>query len=92
MFVTNYYQSSVIALFPKRSFCNTVCVCMVMQIKPVVGADVSSSRKKKTQKNLMGGGIPPPPNPPLYVRGLIDVTVTLTAEKPDGMFFLSCLR
>ena len=27
----------------------------------------------------MGGGIPPP-HPPPYVRGLIDVTVTLTAE------------
>ena len=69
MFVRNYYQSSVIALFPKRSFCNTVCVCMVMQIKPVVGADVSSSRKKKTQKNLMGGGIPPPPIPPCMSEG-----------------------
>ena len=44
MFVTNYYQSNVIALcctfvvilIPKHSFCNTVCVCMVMQIKLVV--------------------------------------------------------
>ena len=41
MFVTNYYQSNVIALcciilIPKHSFCNTVCACMVMQIKLVV--------------------------------------------------------
>ena len=40
MFVTNHYQSNVIALccnlIPKNSFCNTVCVCMVMQIKLVV--------------------------------------------------------
>ena len=40
MFVTNYCQSNVIArrcnLTPKHSFCNTVCVCMVMQIKLVV--------------------------------------------------------
>ena len=44
MFVTNYYQSNVIALcgnfvvilIPKHSFCNTVCVCIVMQIKLLV--------------------------------------------------------
>ena len=40
MFVTNYYQSNVIALCcnfdSKHSFCNTVCICMVMQIKLVV--------------------------------------------------------
>ena len=40
MFVTNYYQSNVIPcvaiLIPKHSFCNTVCPCMVMQIKLVV--------------------------------------------------------
>ena len=42
MFVTNYNQSNVIALpffvilIPKHSFCNTVCFCMVMQIKLVV--------------------------------------------------------
>ena len=42
MFVTNYYQSNVITqcvviFIPKHSFCNTVCICMVMQIKLVVG-------------------------------------------------------
>ena len=26
----------VVILIPKHSFCNTVCVCMVMQIKLVV--------------------------------------------------------
>ena len=41
MFVTNCYQSNVllpcvVILIPKHSFCNTVCVCMVMQIKLVV--------------------------------------------------------
>ena len=40
MFVTNYCQSNIIAcvvsLIPKHSFCNTICVCMVMQIKLVV--------------------------------------------------------
>ena len=43
MFVTNYFQSKVIArvpcvviLIPKHSFCNTVCVCMVVPIKLVV--------------------------------------------------------
>ena len=40
MFVMNYYQSNVTALccnlIPKHSFCNTVCVCMVKQIKLVV--------------------------------------------------------
>ena len=40
MFVTNHCQSNIIAcvviLIPKHSFCNTVCVCMVMQIKLVV--------------------------------------------------------
>ena len=43
MFVTNYYQSNVIALcciilIPKHGFCNTVCACMVIQIKLVVVA------------------------------------------------------
>ena len=43
MFVTNYYQSNVIALcciilIPKHNFCNTVCACMVIQIKLVVVA------------------------------------------------------
>ena len=40
MFGTNYYQSNVIALCcnfdSKHSLCNTVCICMVMQIKLVV--------------------------------------------------------
>ena len=40
MFVTNYYQSNIIALCcnfdPKHSFCNTLCACKVMQIKLVV--------------------------------------------------------
>ena len=43
MFVTNYYQRNVIncmlcvvILIPKHSFCNTVCVCIVMQIKLLV--------------------------------------------------------
>ena len=45
MFVTNYNQSNVIAcpcvviLIPKYSFCNTVCFCMLMQIKLVVVVD-----------------------------------------------------
>ena len=38
-------------LIPKHSFCNTVCVCMVMQIKlvvvgrPVAGADQKSLKR-----------------------------------------------
>ena len=41
MFVTYYYQSNVtlscvVIWIPKNSFCNTVCACMVMQIKLVV--------------------------------------------------------
>ena len=40
MFGTNYYQSNVTALCcnfdSEHSFCNTVCICMVMQIKLVV--------------------------------------------------------
>ena len=40
MFVTNYYQTKLIALcvilIPKNSFCNTVCACMAMQIMLVV--------------------------------------------------------
>ena len=49
MFVTNYYQSNVISLCCnfdpyKHSFCNTVCACMVMQIKlVVVGSNLSKS-------------------------------------------------
>ena len=47
MFVTNYYQSNelVVILIPKHSFCHTVCVCMVMQIKLVVV--VSEYKTKK---------------------------------------------
>ena len=33
MFVT---RSCVVILVPKNSFCNTVCACMVMQIKLIV--------------------------------------------------------
>ena len=51
MFVTNYYQLKVtnlpcvVILIPKHSFCHTVCVCMVMQIKLVVV--VSEYKTKK---------------------------------------------
>ena len=86
------YLPCVVILIPKHSFCKTVCVCMVMQIKLVVGADVLFSREKNSEKPYGGGIHPPRPPPPLYVRGLIDVTVTLTAEKPGGNVFLSCLR
>ena len=41
MVVTNYYQRNVllpcvVILIPKHSFCNTVCVCMGVQIRLVV--------------------------------------------------------
>ena len=32
-----YCMPCIVILIPKHSFCNTVCVCMVMQIKLVVG-------------------------------------------------------
>ena len=52
MFVTNYYRSNVllpcvVIFIPKHSFCNTVCVCMVMQIKLVVVVVVSEWRKSR---------------------------------------------
>ena len=54
MFVANYYQSNVIAcvgiLTPKHSFCNTVCVCMVMQIKLVVELRWAEAGFNKTFK------------------------------------------
>ena len=54
MFVTNYYQSNVIAcvviLIPKHSFCSTVCVCMFMQLKLVVELRWAEAGFNKTFK------------------------------------------
>ena len=53
MFVTNYYQSKAGELpydenlIPKNSFCNTVCACMVMQLKLVVVAVDNGSMQEK---------------------------------------------
>ena len=42
-----------VILIPKNSFCNTVCACMVMQIKLVVVVVVVVSHRKSF---LWGGG------------------------------------
>ena len=59
MFVTNYYQSNVIPcvviLIPKHSFCNTVCACMVMQIKLVVVVSASGIIKETKLKMCVSG-------------------------------------
>ena len=71
MFVTNYYQRNVIncmlcvvILIPKHSFCNTVCVCMVMQIKLVVVVVVDQavsvgSMQPQNTTNSFSHWIPP---------------------------------
>ena len=56
MFVTNYYQSNVIAVCCNFDSLNTVCACMVMQIKLVVVVVVYIVKLcQKIGQSLRGG-------------------------------------
>ena len=45
-----------VILIPKNSFCNTICACMVMQVKLVVVVVVVSHRKSFFVVGGGGGG------------------------------------
>ena len=55
MFVTNYFQSNVIALCCNFDSLNTVCACMVMQIKLVVVVVYIVKLCRKIGQSLRGG-------------------------------------